>query len=763
MSFDRTTEAISHFIGHFDMALEELRLRSEYDEFKAAEAEAEKHKALEFESARIASPHKLKDYDPELKYQPAPNPPLVDNPYPDGPAPGAEPEPPLASFEAPTADTWIGPPIGGMIILPYVPIPSSVATVTLQINSLIDVDIVGPGTADFVSPYVYYVQLIEVASFAEEISGPGSEPLAAFEGVKSLYADKLADDMLNFDAPDHPDVTSKVVRGDDVEAAYVNGEVVEELPEIDDLLPQAIREKWGIGDEESEDGSEEPVAAYKLNPVLDKYETEKDDPFKSESGHRLVTGMNEATNTVHIKTSMIDAGVIIVGGDVKMLTSISQVNVASDHDIGAIFSGEATSAYNIAEIVYLAEDHVEEEDEPLPETQASDAEAALSGVDAEGSSSFSEGETQTTANAHGKAVSSEASASAPGQSAGTSNESFHKSAVAVAGQSNAAPGEPGIGSGQGPSEPDIDEPDLDDPEYHGLPKVWNLQVFEGDVVQLNAFTQLTFALDADQVDFAFHATSTYLSTGENFLFNSANAFEIGFGYDLIIVGGDMIDLTMVSQTNVLLDDDNTVIDAVVSVSGADNLLLNHVSVTKHGLDSFEEMQDNFETALDELEDGLEELDEDVAHDDLFFGIEGLRALYINGDLIKVTAVSQTNIIGDQDQVLAAMEDFEREADDVLEIVTGSNVLTNSTVIEDVGFDSVVMASGEVYDDALLYQAEFIDTDAAPTGVELTSLANEAVAFLAEDMLLPELDEDSFDGSTSPIGSDSADVMQTMTA
>ncbi|MEO0914038.1 MAG: hypothetical protein AAFY59_13790, partial [Pseudomonadota bacterium] len=81
-----------------------------------------------------------------------------------------------------------------------------------------------------------------------------------------------------------------------------------------------------------------------------------------------------------------------------------------------------------------------------------------------------------------------------------------------------------------------------------------------------------------------------------------------------------------------------------------------------------------------------------------------------------------------------------------------------------GLVGEALVGGEVYSDALLYQAEFIETGAPPTGVATQGLANEAVAFLAEDMMAPPPSVEETipapqlgDGSTSP------DVMQTMLA
>ncbi len=73
--------------------------------------------------------------------------------------------------------------------------------------------------------------------------------------------------------------------------------------------------------------------------------------------------------------------------------------------------------------------------------------------------------------------------------------------------------------------------------------------------------------------------------------------------------------------------------------------------------------------------------------------------------------------------------------------------------------------GDVYSEALLYQADLIDTDADPLGVALPALANEAVAFLADNMIGPETDttNDTEIIATPPENSAGPDLMQTMLA
>jgi hypothetical protein len=114
----------------------------------------------------------------------------------------------------------------------------------------------------------------------------------------------------------------------------------------------------------------------------------------------------------------------------------------------------------------------------------------------------------------------------------------------------------------------------------------------------------------------------------------------------------------------------------------------------------------------------------------------LKVLHIEGDLIKANIVEQHNFLGDSDQIELMLDGFSPGGGPV-KLVTGSNAQLNAAKIHDIGLDSEVMVGGEAYSDALIYQAELVDHEAPPTGVGMSPLASEAVAFLADDMLEPD--------------------------
>ncbi|WP_298261741.1 type I secretion protein ATPase [uncultured Litoreibacter sp.] len=309
-------------------------------------------------------------------------------------------------------------------------------------------------------------------------------------------------------------------------------------------------------------------------------------------------------------------------------------------------------------------------------------------------------------------------------------------------------------------------PDAEAEVTGGLPSNWAVTRIDGDLIAVNQITQFSFVTDYDSAEISFGSANTYIGMGDNSVLNLTDLSELGFGYDLIMVGGDMISLNWVSQINVLIDNDAVTMSGAISasLSGGDNLLFNNAEITSTGVDTYTDMQDNFAAASDQFADGAQTINTSVAHDSVFEGIEILRVLYIEGDLTTINWVEQTNILGDSDQVHLAMENLEGSTGLSATVTTGSNATLNLATINEFGVDSVVSVQGEVYDDALLYQAELIDTDADPLGVDMPALANEAVAFLAEDMMGPEsAPEDGAIVATASESTASSDVMQSMLA
>ncbi|MCY1305416.1 hypothetical protein D9M70_552230 [compost metagenome] len=156
------------------------------------------------------------------------------------------------------------------------------------------------------------------------------------------------------------------------------------------------------------------------------------------------------------------------------------------------------------------------------------------------------------------------------------------------------------------------------------------------------------------------------------------------------------------------------------------------------------------------------------HDAAFAGLLGLRVLYISGDLLSLNYISQTNILGDSDQVTLAMNALTALPDADWTISTGSNALLNYAGIVDVDTGKTIYAGGEVYSDEVLIQAELVKNDPFLGGQDPNALASEAVVFLGEGMLSPDTgDQTQDDASPNPtshtIETASCDPMYSMVA
>jgi len=664
MSLDPITESIAHFIGHFQIAVEEARLRDTYNEFKALERKEDDESRPEFSPVRLTAPLAPEGYDPSVKPLPAPDVALFGAA---GPAAAEMPAGPGLAPDLDLADLYPpGDPMsqgGGSVLLPFVPTPSSVATITLQSIRLSDNDVLGdPEAAGFLPPAIYEALLHGAIALADQMM-----PLSLDAVTGAILDDPLAaiaviDSLSDVALPAIDGVTGTVLIGEDADGRIINGVVVEdELPLRDDLLPAYLQRKHAKLDDADEVSKDikwmSEVGHVKLNVP--------------DAQHAVTAGANELTNAAYIYTNWIDAAVIAVAGDVVTFDAVAQVNVLSDRDTidGHGFPGVATSkAVNAAEF--------------------------------------------------------------------TTTESSAKSPYFKDGG--------------------------------GLPSVWNLKSIKGDVILANHVKQHSFVTDTDRLDLTFTAATTTIVAGENQAFNIFDVQEIGFGYDLILVGGSMVTMNLVGQTNVLLDDDVFTGPGLgeAALSGDDNLVANKAQILREGADEHVEMARAFADALKDMAQGAATLAEEVARDKMFTGFEALRALHIEGNLTQINVVDQVNYLGDQDQVHMALDAVATMiAGTAVSVTTGANALMNAASIMTAGLDSKIMAGGAVYDDALLYQAELIDTDAAPNGVSVQALASEAVAFLAEDMVGSSI-ADAIEAAgyvdDSHHGGTPLDVMQTMT-
>jgi hypothetical protein len=270
-----------------------------------------------------------------------------------------------------------------------------------------------------------------------------------------------------------------------------------------------------------------------------------------------------------------------------------------------------------------------------------------------------------------------------------------------------------------------------------FPTSWIITTLHADLIACNWMTQQNFVIDHDVLSLTWSGASTFLRLGDNTLINIADILELGQGYDLIVIGGDMINVSMIRQMNVLLDADWVATEGgTATVSAGGNLLWNGAQITGTGQDGMVAMDQAHADLADAVMTGSTGAIPMSLTDPAFEGSETLNVLYITGDYMTLNLIDQTNILGDADQVAALATEATYADGAEVSVISGSNALVNMATIDTVGIDSEIHVAGEMYSDALIYQASFIEEDdcdpyAAQGPAALTS---EAVLFLADGML-----------------------------
>jgi hypothetical protein len=301
----------------------------------------------------------------------------------------------------------------------------------------------------------------------------------------------------------------------------------------------------------------------------------------------------------------------------------------------------------------------------------------------------------------------------------------------------------------------------------GFPKAWAVTKITGDLIFANWIKQVNFVSDSDVHVLSASGAKTIVTSGVNTAVNAVNINELGLYFDLILVGGNIYDGNFISQMNVMLDDD--LVGAVKGfetagpgeLSTGGNLLWNKATILNVGdADRFEALPAQYRTLIDKIGAGDESALKAALSDSAFLGLEGLRVLYVSGGIYDLQLISQTNILGDADELALAMEQALARPDADWTITTGSNALVNVAGILDVDAGAKTYVGKGQFSDEFLVQTEIIKVDPLPAGEDADALVSEAVAFLADDIVDADPGDPSL-GVADPSGVHSAhtDVMQ----
>jgi hypothetical protein len=284
-------------------------------------------------------------------------------------------------------------------------------------------------------------------------------------------------------------------------------------------------------------------------------------------------------------------------------------------------------------------------------------------------------------------------------------------------------------------------PDPDPVDVDHYPKFWSITEIKGDLMIVNWLEQFIFMSDNDVGILSSSGVTTSVVSGNNIGVNHVSIYELGFSYDLIIVGGSVYDANIIQQTNVLFDND--VVGAETGfhttgkseVSSSANLLWNQAHITNVGNpDRFDELPQHYLDAANGLAAGGMDIPDDVRSDDAFAGLQGMSALYISGDLLNLQYIQQTNILGDSDQIALAKDAIAPHLTAEWSISTGSNALVNSAAIADLDSFGKTYVGGDQYSLETLYHAEMISRHPEFGSPHPDALVNEAVLFLDDSML-----------------------------
>ena len=643
----KITETIAHFIGLFQLSIEDARMREAHEKFDPDREVHKDPKDLETAPVKVTAPYDLDDFNPDVPYRPLDTDIYMPEPY--GYAGLPFPEYPHSEgmYGRPETDGAVQNTSfkSTYFSTPQIQPPGSVVVYSQQTAELSDNDYVNMGGHGLKSDLHIDSSAVmaELIEGSLQISPLGLEdPAGSAETVASLVTTTAAT-LDAYSAGGESQVgglaaSTFVAKAATLEGVYVNGELVETAPILKDHLPNQD-ETEETPEPELTEGPKEASGAV----------AHGEGEVAISASVELDAGSNTLVNEVVITNNWLQSNVLAVAGDHVQLNAIVQTNAYYDSDLvssalcgGSLAADKATEALNIASFKHVAS-------------------------------------TETTHN------------------------------------------ESGV-----------------------FPKAWAITEIKGDLMMVNWLQQFTFMSDNDTAILAASGSKLSIIAGDNTSANQVSLLELGFRYDLIFVGGNVFDANIIHQTNILLDND--FIGAVGgfqmsgngSVSTGGNLLWNYANIVEAGgASTVNPMSEGYLSALQDLAEGKNLSSKDFMHDAAFAGLLGLRVLYISGDLLSLNYISQTNILGDSDQVTLAMNALTALPDADWTISTGSNALLNYAGIVDVDTGGTIYAGGDVYSDEVLFQAELIKDEPYLGSEDPDALVSEAVVFLGDDMLAPD--------------------------
>ncbi|MBB4186172.1 hypothetical protein GGE07_002822 [Sinorhizobium terangae] len=710
MHAQKVNEIVAHFLGLFETATDEARIRHQYLQGSEPSKPAPEDTGTDTPLPEFKCSFELKDYDPDISYQPSgyriegldiagrtqfshdapPGPVSLDDlniesrlfntvASTPGIAPDHVPPHHAAADHAPVVQEGAG----------------SVSAEIQQVNLLHDDDVLNmsgsPMAADTGCVTEKLAEYLEEATNASPIAQlsqiDSSEALSALAAnLKALAAIARADEPQQSEDPATPvdhtttspgtavpadlpedDSGTVVLAADDIDGVHVNGTHIDALPELADYLPAG---------EPPSQCSAPPSATTGgvMEPAL---------PNSDGSGAvEIEAGANKVGSFASIVSASPTASVTVVMGDYHQIDVISQSYVYADNDevngtlvTSASKAASQTIAMNIA--------NFERHDFEAPARETTGAADQLS----------------------------------------------------------------------------------------TFPTNWHVNVIEGDLSIVHWIEQYNYVSDNDTVTVTTSGVETSVLTGGNVAVNFASFLDFGTQHDLVIVGGHILDMNLISQVSVLYDNDQ--IEGISAGNGltldeGGNLVWNMGSIENIGdAERFESVPDYMHQVVDDIREGTNEPPEALARDQDFAAYTGLRVLYITGNLYDVNVIKQVSILEDADAAtFTAAKPLEEAADPELAVHVDSNTVVNvAQIIDYDSFGHTTYVGGQLYSDTILIQSGIVDIgrDGDTLSFKPDGLVNEVIAFVGEDDPAPGVGEHAGDTANESSWSDSQwnDVMHTV--
>ncbi|HDZ75647.1 MAG TPA: hypothetical protein ENH55_23365 [Aurantimonas coralicida] len=277
-----------------------------------------------------------------------------------------------------------------------------------------------------------------------------------------------------------------------------------------------------------------------------------------------------------------------------------------------------------------------------------------------------------------------------------------------------------------------------------FPRHYQVDTIDGDIQISNFLSQVNFVMDGDRISLTSVSQSVTVTTGGNESYDAYQFMKMLDSYDLVVIGGNVYEGNFIEQINVMSDvdtiDNRLVGDGASGLSGSTggNLMVNDAQITNIGaIGDFQALTPHMRDLVAKFAAGDTDGSADLGSDLAFLQAQGIRVLYITGDVYELNVVAQMNVLDDSDTILASdgvVADFMADAGNVdWTISTGGNAVINRAAIVDA--DDVAhirFIDGEYYADSMLLQADFVAGHEGVDIFDVDTLAPEIIAFTTED-------------------------------